>query len=92
MDTVFKNVKFDQICATSMYADGASTTNLTSLNANVTNLASNSASITNLNVTNIHTATEVVPSLYGYPLNEVKIDENGQVVVKNKCVNFGVVD
>lgn len=92
MDIVFKNVKFDQICATNMYADGASITNLTSQNANITNLTSNSASITNLNVTNIHTATEVVPSLYGYPLNEVRINESGQVVVKNKCVNFGVVD
>lgn len=92
MDIVFKNVKFDQICATNMYADGASITNLTSQNASITNLTSNSASITNLNVTNIHTATEVVPSLYGYPLNEVKINDNGQLVVKNKCVNFGVVD
>ena len=92
MDIVFKNVKFDQICATNMYADGASITNLTSQNANITNLTSNSANITNLNVTNIHTTTEVVPSLYGYPLNEVRINESGQVVVKNKCVNFGVVD
>lgn len=92
MDIVFKNVKFDQICASNTYIDHANITNLTTNNASISNLSSDIVSITNLNVTNIHTATEVVPSLYGYPLNEVRINENGQLVVKNKCVNFGVVD
>lgn len=92
MDIVFKNVKFDQICASNTYIGHANITNLTTNNASISNLSSDIVSITNLSVTNIHTTTEVVPSLYGYPLNEVKINDNGQLVVKNKCVNFGVVD
>lgn len=92
MDSIFKSVQFDQICASNTYVDHASITNLTTNSASISNLSSDIVSITNLSVTNIHTTTEVVPSLYGYPLNNIGINEDGQLVVRNKCVNFGVVD
>ena len=45
-----------------------------------------------MSANHITTSITLVPSLYGYPLVEVEIGTDSRLVVKNKCVNYGVVD
>ena len=92
MDYIFKNVWFDQIKCINLTAQNAKLTNLTASNTNISNLTAENTTINNLSANHITTSITLVPSLYGYPLEEVEIGTDSRLVVKNKCVNYGVVD
>lgn len=83
MDNLFQNMTFEYIQCKNFYSSSLSSVNLSASNLDVQNV-----SINNLSVTHIHTETALVPSLYGYPLVEVEIKDDGVVYVNNKSVNY----
>lgn len=82
MDSLFQSMTFEYIQCRNFYSSNLSVSNLSATNLDVQNIQ-----ITNLSVAHIHTETTLVPSLYGYPLVEVEID-NGIAYVNNKSVNY----
>ena len=83
MDYLFQNMMFEYIQCRNFHS-----TNIEASTIKVDNLSSAIANIANLSVTNIYTTENLVPSLYGYPLIEVEIDNNGYAYVHNKSVNY----
>lgn len=90
MDYLFQNVVFDQIHCRNLSATNIRATNLTATNVSASNLTANNSEITNLSVTTIVNTTNLIPSLYGYPLVAVDVDSGATLKVKNKCVNYTV--